>query len=190
MYIIWSFIVNHEETAERSRTASAAETWGGDHVVTGMQMPQFISSLGVSLLGKEKHIFNLEKNCHCRCVSLKSWMHFYCRGVLDNVSSYLNYSFTTLSLSHKVKLVLQTLDSRRITVHFVKYTSYHTALLYDALCMVRHVQCRMRHVVYAPTCTEQCEHAVTCTVRARKAAKIVKILIFFRSLPCFLVENI
>ena len=28
------------------------------HVVTGMQMPQFISSLGVSLLAKEKHIFN------------------------------------------------------------------------------------------------------------------------------------
>jgi hypothetical protein len=30
-------------------------------VVTGMQMPQFISSLGVSLLAKEKHIFNQEK---------------------------------------------------------------------------------------------------------------------------------
>jgi hypothetical protein len=26
-------------------------------VVTAMQMPQFISSLGVSLLAKEKHIF-------------------------------------------------------------------------------------------------------------------------------------
>ncbi len=57
MYIIWSFIVKYEETAGRSRTASAAETQGGDHVVTAMQMPQFISSLGVSLLGKEKHIF-------------------------------------------------------------------------------------------------------------------------------------
>jgi hypothetical protein len=30
-------------------------------VETGMQMPQFISSLGVSLLAKEKYIFNLEK---------------------------------------------------------------------------------------------------------------------------------
>ena len=137
-YIIWSFIVKYEETAGRSRTASAAERRGGDHVVTGMQMPQFISSLGVSLLAKEKHIFNLEKNCHRRCVSLKSWMHFYCRRVLDNVSSYLNYSFTTLSLSHIVKLVLQTLGSRRGTVHFVEYTSYRTVPLYDALCMVRH----------------------------------------------------
>jgi hypothetical protein len=46
---------------------------GGDHVVTAMQMPQFISSLGVSLLAKEKHILTcMEKNCHCRCVSLKS----------------------------------------------------------------------------------------------------------------------
>jgi hypothetical protein len=90
------------------------------------------------------------------------WSHeciFIVGEYLTTSAVYLNYSFTTLSLSHKVKLVLQTLDSRRITVHFVKYTSYHTALLYDALCMVRHVQCRMRHVVYAPTCTEQCEHA-------------------------------
>jgi hypothetical protein len=30
-------------------------------VVTGMQMPQFISSLGVTLLAKEKHFLNLEK---------------------------------------------------------------------------------------------------------------------------------
>jgi hypothetical protein len=30
-------------------------------VVTGMQMPQFISSLGVSLLAKEKHILTWKK---------------------------------------------------------------------------------------------------------------------------------